>query len=219
VDYDSAWNGGTLSTAGNLVFQGLASGYAVAYAADTGKELWRYDVNSGAMAGPVTYNVNGEQYVTFMVGWGGVFPLMMGPVSSMETKVKPEARVVTFKLGATGKLPPRANVPKELPELPADTADANTLAIGRDLFNGYCGGCHGMNAVSGGVIPDLPLLDARQAPDVQGYPLRGPPADGHAELRSGAEHRADGPASRLRDPPRPRAQGHARQPGFRRRVT
>ncbi len=68
--YISAGNGGTLATAGNLVFQGTADGRVVAYRADTGKPLWEHRANSGVMAGPVTYTVNGEQYVAFSVGVG-----------------------------------------------------------------------------------------------------------------------------------------------------
>lgn len=154
-EYPNAWNGGTLSTAGNLVFQGTADGRAVAYSADKGAKLWESPVNSGAMAGPVTYQVDGEQYVTFMVGWGGAFPLITG---SLAPKIKPEARVVTFKLGGKGKLPAPNLVTAALPPLQALTASAEQLQAARVMFNGACGSCHGMNAVSGGVVPDLRYL-------------------------------------------------------------
>ena len=157
VDYASAGNGGTLSTAGNLVFQGTADGRAVAYAADTGTKLWEAPVNSGAMAGPVTYTVGGEQYVTFMVGWGGALPLVGGPMS-LSAKVRPEARVVTFKLGGQGKLPPPANAVTALPPLQTVTASPESLKQARTLYNGMCASCHGPNAVSGGVVPDLRYL-------------------------------------------------------------
>ncbi|WP_290871991.1 PQQ-dependent dehydrogenase, methanol/ethanol family [Aquabacterium sp.] len=157
VDYPTAWNGGTLATAGNLVFQGTADGRAVAYAADTGKLLWSMPVNSGAMAGPVTYTVKGEQYVAFMVGWGGSFPNITGQLS-LGAKVKAEARVVTFKLGGTTTLPPPKMTAAALPPLETVTADAATLQIGRTMFNGLCANCHGLNAVSGGVVPDLRYL-------------------------------------------------------------
>jgi quinohemoprotein ethanol dehydrogenase len=156
-EYASAWNGGTLSTAGNLVFQGTADGRAVAYAADDGRKLWEKPVNSGAMAGPVTYTVGGEQYVTFMVGWGGSFPNIAGPLS-LKAKVRPEARVVTFKLGGTVALPAPKAAPAALPPLQALTASDEQLAKGRMLFNGLCANCHGLNAVSGGVVPDLRYL-------------------------------------------------------------
>jgi len=154
-EYPNAWNGGTLSTAGNLVFQGTADGRAVAYSADKGVKLWESGVNSGAMAGPITYEVAGEQYVTFMVGWGGVFPLITG---AFAPKIRPEARVVTFKLGGKVKLPAPNVVPAALPPLQPLTATADQLKVGREMFNGTCGSCHGMNAVSGGVVPDLRYL-------------------------------------------------------------
>lgn len=156
--YVSAGNGGTLVTAGNLVFQGTADGRVVAYRADTGKPLWEHRANSGVMAGPVTYTVNGEQYVAFSVGWGGILPLLTGPLTN-KGKVRAESRVIAFKLGATGELPP----PKAAPVLPTTrqvlTATPGQLAQARDLFNGLCAGCHGLNAISGGVVPDLRYLD------------------------------------------------------------
>ena len=156
--YVSAGNGGTLVTAGNLVFQGTADGRVVAYRADTGKPLWEHRANSGVMAGPVTYTVNGEQYVAFSVGWGGILPLLTGPLTN-KGKVRAESRVIAFKLGATGELPP----PKAAPVLPTTrqvlTATPGQLAQARDMFNGLCAGCHGLNAISGGVVPDLRYLD------------------------------------------------------------
>jgi quinohemoprotein ethanol dehydrogenase len=165
VEYPTAWNGGTLATAGNLVFQGTADGRAVAYAADTGKLLWQAPVNSGAMAGPVTYTVGGEQYVTFMVGWGGSFPNITGPMS-LNAKVKPESRVVTFKLGGQATLPPAKREAAVLPLLqPLKPSSEAELEAGRTMFNGLCANCHGLNAVSGGVVPDLRYL----SPEKHGY--------------------------------------------------
>jgi quinohemoprotein ethanol dehydrogenase len=157
VEYRSAGNGGTLSTAGNLVFQGTADGRAVAYSADQGRKLWESRLNSAAMGGPVTYEIGGEQYVTFMVGWGGAFPLVTGPLS-LNAKVRPEARVVTFKLGGRAVLPPPRNAPAALPALEPVKAAEDTLKVARTMFNGLCASCHGLNAVSGGVVPDLRYL-------------------------------------------------------------
>lgn len=157
IPYRTIYNGGTLATAGNLVFQGTADGRVAAYAADTGKLLWEQPANTGVMAGPVTYEVAGEQYVTFMAGWGGTFPLLLGSFS-LNAKVQPEARILTYKLGGTGKLPAPANKPVPVPQPPALTADASRIDQGRELFNNYCATCHGVNAVSGGVVPDLRYL-------------------------------------------------------------
>lgn len=156
-EYPNIWNGGTLATAGNLVFQGTADGRFVAYSADKGTKLWETPANSGVMAGPMTYEIDGEQYVTVMAGWGGVFPLLAGAVSN-NAKVEPEARVLTYKLGGSGTLPPAKNNPNPIPELQELTGDEKTIARGADLYGNNCSYCHGLNAISGGVIPDLRYL-------------------------------------------------------------
>ena len=159
-DHVTIYNGGTLSTAGNLVFQGTADGRVVAYAADTGKKLWESPANTGVMAAPVTYSVDGEQYVSFAVGWGGTFPLLMGSLS-LPAKVQPDARILTYKLGGNAKLPPPKLAPAKQPEPPALTASEDALKQGRDMYNGLCGACHGLNAVSGGVLPDLRYMTGK----------------------------------------------------------
>ncbi len=131
-EYKTPWNGGTLGTAGN-------------------------PANSGVMAGPMSYNVGGEQYVAVLAGWGGAFPLAYGSLS-LNAKVRPESRVLVYKLGGKASLPPPKNAPAAPPEPPPLTADANTVNHGRDLYNGNCGVCHGLSAVSGGVVPDLRYL-------------------------------------------------------------
>ncbi|MCC2658254.1 MAG: PQQ-dependent dehydrogenase, methanol/ethanol family [Panacagrimonas sp.] len=156
-EYPNIWNGGTMVTAGNLVFQGTADGRFVAYSADKGEKLWEAPANSGVLAGAMTYELDGEQYVTVMAGWGGVFPLIGGVISN-NAKVRPEARVITFKLGATGSLPPPKHDVVPVPELQEVKADAKTLAKGEQLFGNNCSYCHGLNAVGGGIIPDLRYL-------------------------------------------------------------
>ncbi|HEX4872468.1 MAG TPA: PQQ-dependent dehydrogenase, methanol/ethanol family [Nevskiaceae bacterium] len=153
-EYPTIWNGGTLSTAGNLVFQGTADGRFVAYRADTGEKLWEAPANTGVMSGPVSWELDGEQYVTVTAGWGGAFPLAIGGLSNV-AKVKPEARVLTYKLGGKAQLPAPAQALVSLPELPPMTASAEAVAHGRNLYNGLCGPCHGVSAIGGGVIPDL----------------------------------------------------------------
>ena len=67
-----------LSTAGGLVFQGTAAGFLKAYDVDNGDELWQFPTQTGIVAPPVTYEVNGEQFITVMAGWGGIFPIITG---------------------------------------------------------------------------------------------------------------------------------------------
>jgi len=153
-EYRTIYNGGTLATAGNLVFQGTADGRVVAYAADSGKLLWASPANTGVMAGPITFEVGGEQYVTFMAGWGGTFPRILGPLS-LAAKVKPESRILTYKLGGRATLPPARFDTVALPPPPQVTLEADKMPVARMMFNGFCANCHGLNAVSGGVVPDL----------------------------------------------------------------
>jgi quinohemoprotein ethanol dehydrogenase len=160
-EYNNIWNGGTLATAGGLVFQGTSDGRVLAYGADSGEILWESPANTGVMAGPMTYKVGGKQYVTVLAGWGGAYPLTVGALSSF-VKVKPEARILTYSLGGDATLPPPKRDPVLVPQTPSLTAGAADVEKGKDLFNHNCGYCHGLNAVSGGVIPDLRYLSTDQ---------------------------------------------------------
>ncbi|WP_434606131.1 PQQ-dependent dehydrogenase, methanol/ethanol family [Pseudomonas sp. D2-30] len=160
VPYVTIFNGGTLSTAGNLVFEGSADGRVIAYAADSGKKLWEQPAASGVMAAPITYSVDGEQYVTFMAGWGGAFSTFAGALS-LRAGVRPFSQVLTYKLGGTAKLnepAPLADTPKP----PPPTGDLAAVEAGGKLYDGYCSQCHGIHAVSGGVLPDLRKLTAEK---------------------------------------------------------
>lgn len=155
VDRPGPWNGGTLVTAGNLVFEGTAGGNFEAYRADNGQKLWSFPAQTGVMAGPVTYTSGGEQYVAVLAGWGGVFPLAAGEVSFASGRVRNISRVLVFKLDGKATLPaPPAVEQPRLTVLP-NPASAATIHKGERLFQSYCAGCHGDVAVSGGVLPDL----------------------------------------------------------------
>jgi mono/diheme cytochrome c family protein len=153
ADQPEAANGGTLASAGNLVFEGDVNGIFHAYAADSGKELWSQDIQSDPMAGPVTYTVDGEQYVAVLTGLGGGSGLMSGGELSRSGPKRNISRVVAFKLGGSVALPPAPPVPRA-PAPPALAADAATIAKGALLYGHNCVACHGMNAVAG-ILPDL----------------------------------------------------------------
>ncbi len=155
VDRPGPWNGGLLSTAGNLVFEGTAGGTFEAYGADTGKPLWSFAAQTGVMAGPVTYSINGEQYVAVLAGWGGVFPLATGEVSFKSGRVQNISRMLVFKLDGTAKLPQLEPVPQSTLSPLRSQGAAGAVHKGEQLFQRYCAGCHGDVAVSGGVLPDL----------------------------------------------------------------
>jgi alcohol dehydrogenase (cytochrome c)/quinohemoprotein ethanol dehydrogenase len=154
ANYLGPWNGGVLTTAGNLVVQGNAAGYLSAYRADTGEKLWSMSAQTAVMAAPVSYEIDGEQYIAVLAGWGGGYPLMQGQDSGKSGNERNVSRMLVFKLGGSATLPQLE--PRQLVlNPPADTADAATLATGGALFGQFCGVCHGENAVGGGVVPDL----------------------------------------------------------------
>jgi glucose dehydrogenase len=155
VQHPLTWNGGLLTTAGNLVFQGRADGYFAAYRADTGELVWEYPVNVGIMAAPVAYTVDGEQYVAVLAGWGGAFGLTSG-VPRHKNNVLDEGRILAFKLGATTTLPKSDVVFIDIPEPPAIETKDDEVAHGQDLYHQYCSVCHGPGVTaSTGAIPDL----------------------------------------------------------------
>jgi quinohemoprotein ethanol dehydrogenase len=155
IERPGPWNGGTLATAGNLVFEGTAGGNFEAYRADTGAKLWSFSAQTGVMAGPVTYQANGKQYVAVLAGWGGVFPLAAGEVSFASGRVRNISRMLVFELGGNATLPHvQATEPPPLTAI-TNAATPATIRKGERLFQTYCAGCHGDVAVSGGVLPDL----------------------------------------------------------------
>ena len=155
TNYIGPWNGGILTTAGNLVVQGNAAGDFIAYRADTGEKLWSLSVQSPVMAAPVSYEVNGEQYIAVLSGFGSAFSLQAGKVAAQSGNLRNISRVVAFKIGGTAALPPAPPEQKLVLNPPPATADAATVAAGDHLFGRYCAACHGENAVGGGVVPDL----------------------------------------------------------------
>jgi quinohemoprotein ethanol dehydrogenase len=155
VGRTSPVNGGILSTAGNLVFEGTAQGSFESYRADTGQKLFSADTQSGVVAAPISYTVGGEQYIAVVVGWGGVFPLASGEVALKSGRTQNISRVLGFKLGGKTSLPPLPPFLQSRLKPPQPTATAATVQKGEALFQTYCSTCHGDVAVSGGVLPDL----------------------------------------------------------------
>lgn len=155
VQHKGMWNGGVLATAGGLVFQGNAAGEFAAYATADGRKLWSFPAQTGVVAPASTFSVNGEQYVAVLAGWGGAFPITAGVLQDVGGPIKNVSRLLVFKLGAKGQLPP----PPKLADLPLDPppsrATPQTIAAGGQLFGRYCGTCHGDSAVGGSVLPDL----------------------------------------------------------------
>ncbi|WP_016744192.1 PQQ-dependent dehydrogenase, methanol/ethanol family [Rhizorhabdus wittichii] len=148
------WNGGVLSTASGLVFQGNGTGDFAAYDATSGKKLWSMPMGSGIAAPPITYSVAGVQYVSVAVGWGGILPLNMG--EALQASVKPKVnRVVPFRIGGKAPLPLPAKEAEAPLAPPPSTASAAVIEQGRVLYHVRCWMCHGDTVVNHGGVPDL----------------------------------------------------------------
>lgn len=154
VDHKGPWNGGLLSTGGNLIFQGLANGEFHAYDARNGADLFNFNAQSGIIAPPISYEVNGKQYIAVETGWGGIYPLLMGRTALSSGWTVNHSRLLVFALDGTAELPPQ-NDRGMIPVKPPAQFDAQQAAAGYQLYETFCQVCHGDNALSGGVLPDL----------------------------------------------------------------
>ena len=163
IEQPAFWNGGLLTTAGNLLFQGTGDGRLVAYAADTGKVLWAVPTLVGIIAPPVTYEVDGEQYVAVLAGYGGSGGLSGGdPRTMASARHVNDGLILAFKLGGRASMPQIAERSRYIPEPPSIPATPAQLANGKYQYAGTCMVCHGALVVSGGVVPDLRRLTAEK---------------------------------------------------------
>ena len=156
VPQENGSNGGMLSTAGDLLFQGSSTGIFSAYDATNGHKLWSFNGQSGIIAAPVTWASHGRQYVTVVVGWGTTEGLGVGPINWSDKGPRRNiSRVLTFALDGTAKLAALPMEPQPVLHPPPQFANAATIELGRVLYHRSCYGCHGPSAMSGGVLPDL----------------------------------------------------------------
>ena len=159
VEHPHYWNGGVVATAGGLLFQGDALGKFKAYDKDTGAVLWQFDAQASMLAPPITYAIDGVQYVSVLTGSGG------GELFSGETAPEPASlaygnfgRMLVFALGGEERLPPPTAVDRSIPEQVTDAVDQEDIARGERLYNTYCSPCHGVFVRSGGAVSDLRLI-------------------------------------------------------------
>jgi quinohemoprotein ethanol dehydrogenase len=150
-------NGGALATRGGLVFQGLADGYLHAYSAQDGKDLWQFFAGVAVTGVPITYSVNGKQYITITAGPLGGSTAGFGSISARwgwDSRLHPR-RLLTFALDGAATLPPTPPRQPAVP-LPAPEFNVNAALVktGEALYP-KCVLCHGMGVVSGGIAPDL----------------------------------------------------------------
>ena len=154
VQHNTMWNGGLLTTAANLVFQGTGEGRFSAYDATTGRRLWETDVGNGIIAPPISYAVNGEQYLAVMAGWGGAVGLVL---AEDDAKAGGPGRLLVYKLGSKAKLP---QVLQKEPVFRRRQMAASDLQLenGMLLYNQHCMRCHGMGVANKGLTSDLRMM-------------------------------------------------------------
>lgn len=169
VEHVSPWNGGTLTTAGNVVFQGTADGRLVAYNATSGEKLWETPTGTGVVAAPSTYMVDGKQYVSVAVGWGGVYGL-----AARATERQGPGTVYTFAVGGKAKMP--EFVAQRTGQLLQGVKyDAAKVEAGTMLYVANCVFCHGVPGVDrGGNIPNLGYMDASYIENLPNFIFKGP---------------------------------------------
>jgi quinohemoprotein ethanol dehydrogenase len=155
----TSWDSGVLATAGGLVFQGDANGNLNAYSSDTGQRLASIAVGSSMMAAPMSYRLNGTQYVAVLAGYGGGAVITGSPLDpeSAAYRYGNEGRVIVLKLGGPAPPIPALRTDPPLPEPPARTGTPAQIAAGEVLYNRFCSRCH---VVGRGILPDLRRLDA-----------------------------------------------------------
>jgi quinohemoprotein ethanol dehydrogenase len=151
------YNGGVAVTGGNLVFQGNAQGQFVAYAADTGAVLWSFDAQDGIVGQPISYSVDGRQFVTVITGFGGIAAALGPQVAQFGWDYRTQhRRVLTFALDAKAALPVVAALaPAKNTDDAAFVVDDALVDKGNVVYAEHCFMCHGVAAVAAGAAPDL----------------------------------------------------------------
>ena len=91
------WSG-VMTTAGGLVFYGTPEGKLVALDDETGEQLWSFQTGSGVVGQPITWDMDGEQYVAVASGWGGAVPLWGGEVANRVKYLNQGGSVWVFKV-------------------------------------------------------------------------------------------------------------------------
>ncbi len=150
VDHTHPVPGGLLSTAGQLVFQGRGDGAFDAYDAETGRRLWSSQVGIGIMAPPISYAIDGKQYIAVVTGIGGSHG---GHTARIE--YENDGHLLAYALGGKATLPEARPRPEGHVQIPATPIPAELESRGRALYARHCIFCHGVGAESSGLVPDL----------------------------------------------------------------
>jgi quinohemoprotein ethanol dehydrogenase len=162
--------GGVMTTAGNLVISGGPDGYLDVYAADDGRVLKRVEMGTSLMAAPMTYAVDGVQYVAVLAGYGGGGGFSFPP-DSAAFKYGNAGRVVALKLDGGAVPKPDSVLDAPFPAAPARVGTPSQVASGERLYNRHCARCH---VFGRGLMPDLRRSPAIASDDaLQAIVLKG----------------------------------------------
>jgi quinohemoprotein ethanol dehydrogenase len=170
AEASSFWAGGVLSTAGNLVIQGDETGALMVRDARSGKLVKTIDTGSSIMAAPMTYAVDGVQYVAVVTGFGGG-PGWAFPPDSAAYRYGNANRILAFRLDGGPTPLPEPFVEQPIPPPPAQTGTPAQIAAGGRLFMMQCGRCHAN--VARGLVPDLRRMSPQTHKDFEDIVLRG----------------------------------------------
>jgi len=151
------WAGGTMTTAGGFVFQGQLDGTFNAYDTRSGKREWSFNAGVAVAAAPISFSVDGKQYITVLAGpSAGSAAALPGAVQFGWRYRDHPRRVLTFALNGRATLPTAPPPGPVAPLLAGPPADPRLAKAGAQLFGSNCTtNCHGAGAVSGGGAPDL----------------------------------------------------------------
>jgi alcohol dehydrogenase (cytochrome c)/quinohemoprotein ethanol dehydrogenase len=130
--------------------------------AKTGAALWASPTQTGVLAAPISYEIDGKQYVAILVGSGGSWGMIGGDANIKGNNLQNISRLLVYSIGGTAKLPPAPPRPERKFSPPPATAPAKTVAAGAELYGTYCGNCHGAGAMQLGILPDLRASGAIQ---------------------------------------------------------
>ena len=161
VDTGKPYQGGILSTASNVVFQGHTDGKFVAFDAASGKQLWAFDTGSAILAAPSTVEIDGEQLVLVPIGSGTTSALGFAPLLAGSATSGP-ARLLAFSLNGGATLPAVAHTLEAFPKPAAPPPSATLARAGKRVWDASgCEICHGVQVIGGiGSVPDLRRINS-----------------------------------------------------------